>query len=141
MRGLSPKKLLDCGFKFEHGLEDIPSPLDLVTFIPTYIIGPFICPNVPASVHASLAMVLGYSERFCGGVYLSFVRFIFISREREREREMEGDKGKVCVTGGTGFLASWLIMRLLEHGYSVHTTIRPDPGELLFLFSLSTQLR
>jgi len=60
---------------------------------------------------------------------------------REREREMEGDKGKVCVTGGTGFLASWLIMRLLEHGYSVHTTIRPDPGELLFLFSLSTQLR
>jgi len=53
---------------------------------------------------------------------------------------MEGNKGKVCVTGGTGFLASWLIMRLLEHGYSVHTTIRPDPGELLFLFSLSTQL-
>jgi UDP-N-acetylmuramyl pentapeptide phosphotransferase/UDP-N-acetylglucosamine-1-phosphate transferase len=74
---------------------------------------------------------------------LPFVRFIFIEREREREREreMEGDKGKVCVTGGTGFLASWLIMRLLEHGYSVHTTIRPDPGELLFLFSLSTQLR
>jgi hypothetical protein len=23
MRGLSPKKLLDCGFKFEHGLEDM----------------------------------------------------------------------------------------------------------------------
>jgi len=66
---------------------------------------------------------------------------IHLHFEREREREMEGDKGKVCVTGGTGFLASWLIMRLLEHGYSVHTTIRPDPGELLFLFSLSTQLR
>ncbi|XWS45931.1 hypothetical protein CRYUN_Cryun14cG0021800 [Craigia yunnanensis] len=40
---------------------------------------------------------------------------------------MEGDKGTVCVTGGTGFIASWLIMRLLEEGYSVHTTVRPDP--------------
>ncbi|KAF8028408.1 hypothetical protein BT93_E1117 [Corymbia citriodora subsp. variegata] len=40
---------------------------------------------------------------------------------------MEGNKGKVCVTGGTGFIASWLIMRLLEHGYSVQTTVRPDP--------------
>ncbi|XVE76968.1 hypothetical protein DITRI_Ditri13aG0023700 [Diplodiscus trichospermus] len=40
---------------------------------------------------------------------------------------MEGDKGTVCVTGGTGFVASWLIKRLLEEGYSVHTTVRPDP--------------
>ncbi|XP_039167801.1 vestitone reductase-like isoform X1 [Eucalyptus grandis] len=40
---------------------------------------------------------------------------------------MEDNKGTVCVTGGTGFIASWLIMRLLEHGYSVRTTIRPDP--------------
>ncbi|KAJ0052973.1 vestitone reductase-like [Pistacia vera] len=37
---------------------------------------------------------------------------------------MEGGKGTVCVTGGTGFLASWLIMKLLEHGYSVRTTVR-----------------
>lgn len=34
------------------------------------------------------------------------------------------NKGCVCVTGGTGFLGSWLVMRLLEHGYSVNTTIR-----------------
>ncbi|XVF79886.1 hypothetical protein PTKIN_Ptkin15bG0026500 [Pterospermum kingtungense] len=40
---------------------------------------------------------------------------------------MEGDKGTVCVTGGTGFIGSWLIKRLLEDGYSVHTTVRPDP--------------
>ncbi|KAI6706653.1 hypothetical protein NL676_009615 [Syzygium grande] len=40
---------------------------------------------------------------------------------------MEGNKGAVCVTGGTGFIASWLIMRLLERGYSVRTTVRPDP--------------
>ncbi|KAJ9171268.1 hypothetical protein P3X46_014658 [Hevea brasiliensis] len=40
---------------------------------------------------------------------------------------MEGGKGLVCVTGGTGFIASWLIMRLLESGYTVRATVRPDP--------------
>jgi len=43
-------------------------------------------------------------------------------------------KGKVCVTGGTGFVASWLIKRLLENGYSVTTTVRADPGLFSFLF-------
>ena len=42
---------------------------------------------------------------------------------------MEGEKGTVCVTGGTGYVASWMIKRLLEEGYSVHTTIRVDPGK------------
>ncbi|KAF5453373.1 hypothetical protein F2P56_028278 [Juglans regia] len=41
---------------------------------------------------------------------------------------MEGEKGRVCVTGGTGYIGSWLIMRLLERGYSVRTTTRSDPG-------------
>ncbi|KAF5739572.1 hypothetical protein HS088_TW12G00781 [Tripterygium wilfordii] len=40
---------------------------------------------------------------------------------------MKENKGTVCVTGGTGYIASWLIMRLLENGYSVNTTIRPHP--------------
>ncbi|PON58670.1 NAD(P)-binding domain containing protein [Trema orientale] len=40
---------------------------------------------------------------------------------------MAENKGTVCVTGGTGFIGSWLIMRLLQHGYTVRTTIRPDP--------------
>ncbi|GAY41984.1 hypothetical protein WN943_017778 [Citrus x changshan-huyou] len=39
---------------------------------------------------------------------------------------MEEGKGRVCVTGGTGFIASWLIMRLLDHGYSVTTTVRSE---------------
>ncbi|QCE12172.1 vestitone reductase-like [Vigna unguiculata] len=41
---------------------------------------------------------------------------------------MTEGKGTVCVTGGTGFIGSWLIKSLLEHGYSVNTTIRSDPG-------------
>ncbi|KAJ0052978.1 hypothetical protein Pint_00241 [Pistacia integerrima] len=40
---------------------------------------------------------------------------------------MTVEKGVVCVTGGTGFIASWLIMRLLQHEYTVRTTIRSDP--------------
>ncbi|KAH9697280.1 protein BRI1-5 ENHANCED 1 [Citrus sinensis] len=52
---------------------------------------------------------------------------------------MEEQKGKVCVTGGTGFIGSWLIMRLLDHGYSVTTTVRSDPEhkkDLSFLTNL-----
>ncbi|GFQ06605.1 vestitone reductase [Phtheirospermum japonicum] len=33
-------------------------------------------------------------------------------------------KGRVCVTGGTGFLGSWIVKKLLEDGYSVNTTTR-----------------
>ncbi|GMN43080.1 hypothetical protein TIFTF001_012277 [Ficus carica] len=53
---------------------------------------------------------------------------------------MEGKKGTVCVTGGTGYIGSWLIWRLLDHGYSVRTTIRSNSAEhkkdLSFLTSL-----
>ncbi|KAM7466100.1 hypothetical protein LguiB_013662 [Lonicera macranthoides] len=41
----------------------------------------------------------------------------------------ENNKGRVCVTGGTGYVASSLIMRLLQHGYSVNTTIRSNPDK------------
>ncbi|KAJ7962190.1 Dihydroflavonol-4-reductase [Quillaja saponaria] len=52
---------------------------------------------------------------------------------------MEENKGKVCVTGGTGYIASWLIMRLLENGYAVNTTVRSNPEnkkDVNFLTSL-----
>ncbi|RHN46763.1 putative vestitone reductase [Medicago truncatula] len=41
---------------------------------------------------------------------------------------MEEGKGRVCVTGGTGFIGSWIIKRLLEDGYTVNTTVRADPA-------------
>ena len=33
-------------------------------------------------------------------------------------------KGRVCVTGGSGFLGSWIVKLLLERGYVVHATTR-----------------
>ncbi|CAI8612997.1 unnamed protein product [Vicia faba] len=52
---------------------------------------------------------------------------------------MAEGKGRVCVTGGTGFLGSWIIKSLLENGYYVNTTIRPDPDgkrDISFLTNL-----
>ena len=39
-------------FAEKHGL-------DLVTILPTYVVGPFICNYLPASVHLGLAMIFG----------------------------------------------------------------------------------
>ncbi|EEF50387.1 cinnamoyl-CoA reductase, putative [Ricinus communis] len=47
---LAEKKVLE--FAVEHGL-------DLVTVVPAFVVGPFICPNLPASVEAALAMIFG----------------------------------------------------------------------------------
>ncbi|XP_028800931.1 dihydroflavonol 4-reductase-like isoform X3 [Neltuma alba] len=35
----------------------------------------------------------------------------------------------VCVTGAAGFIGSWLVMRLLQRGYTVRATVR-DPGNM-----------
>ncbi|MBA0742978.1 hypothetical protein Gogos_005703 [Gossypium gossypioides] len=37
--------------------------------------------------------------------------------------------GKVCVTGAAGFLASWLVKRLLLSGYHVIGTVRDPANE------------
>ena len=56
------------------------------------------------------------------------------------EMAAENEKGRVCVTGGGGFLASWVIKLLLSKNYFVHTTVRqpgksfPLPSHFFFLF-------
>ncbi|KAF9613986.1 hypothetical protein IFM89_014786 [Coptis chinensis] len=55
------------------------------------------------------------------------------------------EKERVCVTGGGGYQASWLIKLLLSKGYMVHATVR-DPNDeknahLLTLENASENLR
>lgn len=40
-----------------------------------------------------------------------------------------GNKGPVVVTGASGFVGSWLVMKLLQAGYTVRATVR-DPGNV-----------
>lgn len=42
---------------------------------------------------------------------------------------MAGEGKVVCVTGATGFIASWLVKLLLRRGYTVKATVR-DPADL-----------
>ncbi|XP_010906829.1 cinnamoyl-CoA reductase CAD2 [Elaeis guineensis] len=47
-------------------------------------------------------------------------------------------EGRVCVTGGSGFIGSWVIRLLLERGYTVHATVKDlnDEGETKHLLGL-----
>ena len=46
---------------------------------------------------------------------------------------MNSGEGKVvCVTGASGYIASWVVKFLLQRGYTVRATVR-DPSQYLFL--------
>ncbi|XP_051146253.1 vestitone reductase-like [Andrographis paniculata] len=54
-----------------------------------------------------------------------------LDAEDERKK-----KRSVCVSGGEGFVASWLIMKLLQRGYSVNATLRDTNIDTRFLTNL-----
>ncbi|XP_034704597.1 cinnamoyl-CoA reductase 1-like [Vitis riparia] len=59
--------------------------------------------------------------------------------ESEESREMTSGEGKVvCVTGASGFIASWLVKLLLQRDYTVKATVRDpnDPKKTQHLLSL-----
>lgn len=40
----------------------------------------------------------------------------------------------VCVTGGSGYIGSWLLCFLLQRGYTVHATVKDLGFHLFSLF-------
>jgi len=44
----------------------------------------------------------------------------------------EGEK-VVCVTGASGYIASWIVKLLLQRGYTVKASVR-DPSNFYFIF-------
>lgn len=57
--------------------------------------------------------------------------------EGVKSKEQIGPPATYCVTGATGYIASWLVEALLERGCTVHATVR-DPEKSLHLLSLWT---
>ncbi|CAL5380289.1 unnamed protein product [Camellia sinensis] len=63
-----------------------------------------------------------------------------LSRVVTRERMSGGGEGKVvCVTGASGYIASWLVKLLLLRGYTVRASVR-NPTCLLFMIEASLKL-
>lgn len=54
---------------------------------------------------------------------------------------MAGEEKVVCVTGGNGFIGSWLVHTLLQSGYTVHASVFPGtPTAHLLSLSASDRL-
>lgn len=49
---------------------------------------------------------------------------------------MSGEGKLVCVTGASGFVASWIVKLLLARGYTVHATIQSLGQSLFVIFRL-----
>lgn len=45
------------------------------------------------------------------------------TEQQSRRKEM-AKKEVVCVTGGSGGIGSWLVLLLLDRGYTVHATVK-----------------
>ncbi len=50
-----------------------------------------------------------------------------VHKKLNKTKEKKWQARQFCVTGASGFIASWLVKSLLDHGYTVRGTVR-NPG-------------
>ena len=71
--------------------------LDVVTLIPSFIVGPFICPKLPGSVRLSLAMVFGDKDNYKYLINLPMVHVDDVARAHIFLLEYSNPKGRyIC---------------------------------------------
>ena len=56
-----------------------------------------------------------------------------LSLTHTHTQRMSGEEKVVCVTGASGYIASWLVKLLLQRGYTVKATVR-DTSQCTILF-------
>ena len=71
------------------------------------------------------------------GVNSFTLKHTYTERDTKRDRErvterMSGEEKVVCVTGASGYIASWLVKHLLQRGCTVKATVR-DTSQCLSL--------
>lgn len=53
--------------------------LEVVTILPTYVVGPFICPKLPGSIHVTLSLMLGICCFSCLKYLMFFLMHLVLS--------------------------------------------------------------
>ena len=80
--------------------------------------------NVGADIYQLLLSCVSYQIK-------AIVQYLNPKRNQNSEesaRKMSSGAGKiVCVTGASGYIASWLVKLLLNRGYTVKASVR-DPS-------------
>ena len=78
------------------------------------------------------------------GVNSFTLKHTYTERDTKRDRErvterMSGEEKVVCVTGASGYIASWLVKHLLQRGCTVKATVR-DISQCLSLSPICINL-
>lgn len=71
-------------------------------------------------------------------IVLKFLPVVRTEKQRGEKKEKRG-MAEYCVTGGSGFIATYLIKALLQKGHTVRTTVR-DPGKKKKKIKFSTSV-
>nr|CAD1821941.1 unnamed protein product [Ananas comosus var. bracteatus] len=84
----------------------------------------FCCCGTPHCLIAALPSLPSLRDQNTKNLRFDWER----KKERKKERKMSGVGKLVCVTGASGYIASWLVKLLLRRGYTVRASVR-DPSD------------